>query len=188
VLCDNFEGARIAVEHLITLGHRRIAFIGGPLLPDTSRPVNKIYTFERRATGYRAALLDAGLAVDYQLFESCNLTPDSAGEACKRLLEKQHDISAMFCANDEIAIGAMKALHASGYHIPEDISLVGFDNIHLVEHLTPALTTIRVNKEALGTTAVKRLLARFAEPESINVTSVLDVELITRNSTGPART
>jgi len=184
VLGDNFEGARTAVDYLISEGHRRIAFIGGPLIESGSRPINKIYTIERRASGYRTALLDAGLPVNYDIYEATNLSTDGGYEACKRLLEQSstNNFSAIFCANDEIAIGAMKALREAGRSVPEDVSLVGFDDIAMVEHLTPALTTVRINKEALGSTAVKSLLARATDFDAVSVTSMLEVELIKRAS------
>src|SRR5260370_22802351 len=118
VLADNFEGARAAVDYLISEGHRQIAFIGGPTL-DGPRPINKFYTIERRAAGYRTALLDAGLPVNYALYESGNLATDGGYEACKRLLERRSDafFSAIFCANDETAIGAMKAIREASYRI-----------------------------------------------------------------------
>lgn len=181
VLGDNFEGARIAVTHLINMGHRQIAFIGGPTV-DGPRPINKIYTIERRAAGYRTALLDAGLSVNYELYEAGNLSTDGGYDACRRLLARNNNFSAIFCANDETALGAMKALREAGCRIPEDVSLVGFDDIALVEHLTPALTTVRINKEALGAVAVKSLLARAADPDAVAITSMLDIELIQRNS------
>ncbi len=184
VLGDNFEGARSAVDYLISEGHRRIAFIGGPLVEDGQRPINKIYTIERRASGYRTALLDAGLRVNYEIYEATNLSTDGGYEACKRLLEQSstHDFSAIFCANDEIAIGTMKALREAGRSVPDDVSLVGFDDIAMVEHLTPALTTVRINKEALGSTAVKSLITRAADVDAVSVTSMLEVELIKRAS------
>ncbi len=184
VLGDNFEGARTAVDYLISEGHQHIAFIGGPLVEDGQRPINKIYTIERRASGYRTALLDAGLRVNYEIYEATNLSTDGGYEACKRLLEQssKHSFSAIFCANDEIAIGAMKALREAGLSIPEDISLVGFDDLAMVEHLTPALTTVHINKEALGSSAVKSLIARTADVDVVSVTSMLEVELIKRAS------
>ncbi len=186
VLCDNFEGARSAVEYLIEAGHSRIAFIGGPVVQGP-RPVNKIYTLERRAAGYRTALRDAGLGVDYTLYEACTLSPESAYEACKRLLARNVVFTALFCANDSIAIGAMKALREAGRQVPEDISLIGFDDIDLVEHLTPALSTVRVNTEALGYVAVKSLLARVADPDMVAIASILAVELIKRDSVSALR-
>ncbi|HCI79380.1 MAG TPA: LacI family transcriptional regulator, partial [Ktedonobacter sp.] len=109
---------------------------------------------------------------------------DGAYEACQRLIARNGigGFSAIFCANDEIAIGTMKALREVGLRIPEDVSLVGFDDIAMVEHLTPALTTVRINKEALGSTAVKSLLSRAADLDAVNVTSMLDVQLIQRDS------
>ncbi len=184
VLCDNFEGAKLAVNFLIEQGHQSIAFIGGPVL-DGPRPLNIIYTLERRSAGYRTALLDAGLSVDYRLFESTHLDPQSGYEACQRLLARDVPFTAVFCANDESALGAMKALQEAGKHIPHDVSLIGFDDIALVGHLNPALTTVRVNKEALGTMAVKSLLIRAKEPHMTSVSCVLEVELIKRSSVGP---
>lgn len=184
VLCDNFEGARLAVNFLIERGHQHIAFIGGPVL-EGPRPLNKIYTLERRSAGYRTAMLDAGLAVNYDLFETSHLDPQSGYEACLRLLARKVFFSAIFCANDEVALGAMKALQEKGKRIPQDISLVGFDDIALVGHLNPALTTVRVNKDALGAMAVKNLLIRAREPMMTSVSSVLEVELIKRDSVGP---
>ncbi len=86
VLGDNFEGARSAVDYLISEGHTTIAFIGGTIIQGP-RPINKIYTIERRAAGYRTALLDAGLPVNYALYEAGDLTLEGGYEACKRLLE-----------------------------------------------------------------------------------------------------
>jgi DNA-binding LacI/PurR family transcriptional regulator len=186
VLGDNFEGARSAVDYLIEQGHRQIAFIGGPVLPGP-RPLNKVYTVERRAAGYRTALLDAGIAVNYDLFESSNLDPNSGYDACKRLLQRDARFTALFCANDDTAIGAMKALREAGLRIPDDVSLIGFDDIALVEHLTPALTTVRVPKEALGAVAVKQLLVRAADPDMVGVSSILEVELIKRSSVAICR-
>ncbi|HLZ60362.1 MAG TPA: LacI family DNA-binding transcriptional regulator [Ktedonosporobacter sp.] len=181
VLGSNFEGARAAVEYLIAMGHRQIAFIGGPV-GEGPRPISPVYTMERRAEGYRMALADAGLAVNYELYESANLSADGGYKACKRLLARGVPFTALFCANDEMAIGAMKALREAGLRIPEDISLVGFDDINMVEHLTPALTTVRVDKEALGAIAVKRLLSLMSNPDGISVSSVVDVNLVIRDS------
>jgi DNA-binding LacI/PurR family transcriptional regulator len=181
VLCDNFEGGREAVEYLIQAGHRQIAFIGGPTL-EGPRPINRIYTIERRAAGYRTALLDAGIPVHYDLYESGDLTAEGGYQACQRLLAKKVTFSALFCANDATAIGALKALRDAGRRVPEEVSLVGFDDLDTCQYLSPALTTIRVNKEALGSTAVKSLLARAADMDAVSVSSILEVELVERDS------
>ncbi len=181
VLGNNFAGAREAVQHLIEMGHRQIAFIGGPMTTGTP-PLNKIYTIERRAEGYRMALCDAGLLIPYDLYEDGGLSLDGSYEACKRLLKRGKPFSAIFCANDDMAIGAMKALREANLRIPEDVSLVGFDDIDIVEHLTPALTTVRVNKEVLGSIAVKHLLSLMSNPNPVSTTSMLEVELVKRDS------
>ncbi|GHO93052.1 LacI family transcriptional regulator [Reticulibacter mediterranei] len=181
VLCDNFEGGREAVEYLINSGHRQIAFIGGPTLQGP-RPINQIYPIERRAAGYRTALLDAGIPVRYELYESGDLTSEGGYQACQRLLAKNIPCTAIFCANDSTAIGVLKALHDAGKSVPEDVSLIGFDDISTSEYLSPALTTIRVNKEALGSTAVKNLVARAADMDAVSVASILEVELVERDS------
>jgi LacI family transcriptional regulator len=181
VLANNFEGARAAVDYLIDEGHRHIAFIGGPTL-DGSRPINIFYSIERRAEGYRMSLLDAGLAVNYALYEAGNLDIDGGYAACKRLIERNDPFSAVFCANDATAIGAIKALREKGYRIPADVSVVGFDDIDMVEHLTPALTTVRINKEAIGSTAVKQLIWRSTDADAACIISLVEVELIKRNS------
>ena len=188
VLSDNFEGARQAVEHLLDRGHQQIGFIGGPFLTTEPRPINKVYTIERRAAGYRTALLDAGLKVDYNLYEAANLTPDGGYQACKRLLERKAAFTALFCANDETAIGAMKALREWGLNIPGDVSIVGFDDIEMAEHYNPALTTVRVNKEGMGAAAIKTLIARANDPEAVSYTVMLEVELVSRHSVAPNKT
>ena len=185
VLCDNFEGAREAIDYLISLGHSQIAFIGGPLLPGGNRPVNKIYPIERRAAGYRTALLDAGLKLDYGLYESCNLTIEGGYEAAKRLLNNKSKFSAIFCANDKTAIGAMKALKEAGCRLPEDVSVIGFDDVELAEHVSPSLTTLRINKESMGAVALDRLISRINNPEGANMIITLEVELIKRGSVAP---
>ena len=182
VQSDNFEGARAAVNYLIKHGHRQIAFIGGY----TTQPPNRIYTFERRKEGYITSLHDANLPVNELLIEACNVSqPTDIAAACKRLLEKQTPISAIFCVNDATAITVMKTLREQGIQVPNDISIVGFDDVDTAAHLTPALTTIRVNKEAMGAAAVKMLVERVADPNAISATLILNVELIERESVQP---
>lgn len=186
VISDNFEGAKEAVDYLVSKGHTRIAFIGGPTIQG-NRPTNKIYTIERRAAGYRTALLDAGLEVNYALYESSNLSADGGYQACQRLLEGKDKFTALFCANDATALGAMKALREAGLSIPEDVSVIGFDDIEMAQLIHPTLTTIRVNKEAMGAAAVKALIERVADPEAISSTTMLEIELIERESVARAK-
>lgn len=180
VLSDNFEGTIEAVEYLLSEGHSRIAFIGAFLSPRLY-PEHTPYTIEWRAKGYRSALQRAGLPVDDELIVAYDLSSEGGYEACMRLLEKGMPCSAICCANDPTAMGVLRALRDAGIRVPEDISVVGFDD-DMAEHLTPPLTTLRVNKEAMGAAAVRRLIARVNDPQAISTTSILGVELIKRGS------
>lgn len=186
VLGDNFQGARLAMEHLFAQKHRRIAFLGGIALPGP-RPSFKIYSIQQRWASYCMALLDHGLPVDYDLVESGNLTTESSYAACQRLLARQKAFSAIFCADDITAIGALQTLREAGYRVPEDVSLIGFDDIELARHVTPALTTIHVDADQLGATALRTLVARSANPDASCVTNLLGVSLIERASVAPYR-
>ncbi|HLI08769.1 MAG TPA: LacI family DNA-binding transcriptional regulator [Ktedonobacteraceae bacterium] len=183
VLSANFEGTMEAIEYLISQGHRRIAAICGPLSAGP-HPTNILYTIEWRIRGYREALLNAGLSVDESLIEVCVLSPEGGYETCKRLIARGMPCSAIFCANDPTAIGVLKALREEGFRVPQDVSVVGFDD-DMAEYLTPALTTVRVNKEAMGATAVNTLIERFKNPGAVAKTITLGVELIKRDSVGP---
>ena len=183
VLSDNFEGAMEAVEYLIEQGHRCIAAISGPLTTEP-HPVNVLYTIEWRIRGYRQALLHADLPVNDELVEACILSPEGGYEACKRLIAKGLPLSAIFCANDPTALGALKALREQGLRVPEDVSVVGFDD-DMAEYFTPALTTVRVNKEEMGAVAVRSLIARANDMQAISKTITLGVELIKRASVAP---
>ena len=186
VVCDELEGSLMAMNHLIKHGHRQIAFIDGSVLRGP-KSISKFYAIERRRIGYRAALLDAGLPVVPELIEDGDLGAAGGYQACQRLLKHNVSFTALFCVNDETAIGAIQALREAGLRIPEDVSIIGFDDIPMAAHLTPSLTTIRVNKEALGAIAVKQLLERAKEPMGISTSTVLEVELIERASvTSPA--
>ena len=182
VLADDFGGMTLAVQHLLQRGHRQIAFLGGSA-PDMHTPaVAPFYTVDQRLAAYRHALISAGISVDPALHMPC--MPNAAGgeAGCHALLARGGAISAICCANDKTAIGAMKALHASGRRIPEDISLVGFDDGEVAAHSIPALTTIQVDATALGATALRVLFARASEAQPIPVTTTLSARLIQRAS------
>lgn len=184
VLVDNFEGGRQATEHLISAGHRSIAFLGIP--PSSGpRPLQEDHTVAQRFAGYCAALIDAGLPAGYELYQGASKSVEGGYAACKALLARGVGFTALFCATDLMAAGALRALREAGYRVPDDVSLVGFDDIDLAEHLTPALTTVRVDKMALGAIAVQSLLAQAAAPESTPVARLLDITLVKRESVGP---
>lgn len=182
VSCDAQDGARQAVSYLFEQGHRQIAFLCGPVMPGGPRITGRISSGDRRITGYCVAFLDHGQAVDYTLFEPTDFSIPGGYEACKKLIQRGSKFSAIFCINDMVAIGAMKALNEAGLRVPQDVSIVGYDDIDLAEHLTPALTTIRVNKEAIGMAGVKTLLSRSVDPQAANINIILDVSLVKRDS------
>jgi LacI family transcriptional regulator len=186
VLGDNFQGARLAMDYLFSAGHRRIAFLGGSAQPGP-RPTFTIYSIQQRWASYCMALLDHGLPVDYSLVESGDLTTESSYAACQRLLARQVEFSALFCADDITAIGALKALREAGLSVPDDVSLIGFDDIELAQHVTPPLTTIHLSADQLGTTALRTLMARVVNPDASRVTNLLGVTLVKRGSVAVAK-
>jgi DNA-binding LacI/PurR family transcriptional regulator len=188
VLADCFAGGRAAARHLIGLGHRDIAFLGGPFTespPPLRHRTNTIWSVEQRALGYQSALKEAGIEPDYRIYEGCNLTTDGGYDACRRLLAAGRRFSAIFCANDACAVGVIRALHEADRAVPRDVSVVGFDDFAVARHLIPPLTTVHVDKEAIGARAVQRLLARAHDPEAISSTTCLHVDLIERGTAAP---
>lgn len=182
IMFDVFSGGRVATQHLIARGHRQIAFIGGPRLGNDD-PFATIYTVELRAHGYRAALLDAGIAIDTRLVEPSNLTPEGGYQACVRLLEGGIPFTALFCANDSAAVGALKALNEAGRQVPAQVSVIGFgDYLDVAEQLTPALTTIRTDLDAAGRLAVQRLVIDAQFDDLPPTLTLLPVHLIERGS------
>jgi DNA-binding LacI/PurR family transcriptional regulator len=185
VLGDSFGGGRAAVAHLVEVGHRDIAFIGGPFRvspPPLRHMTNTIWSVEQRALGYWTALSEAGIRPDDALYEGDNLTTAGGYAACRRLLASGRRLTAIFCANDQTAIGAMRALHEAGLAVPRDVSVIGFDDIAIAQHLIPPLTTVRMDTEAIGAWAVRRLVARALAPAAITSTTALHVELVPRGT------
>lgn len=183
VLADNYNGAKQITCYLLEQGHRNIAYVGGYSLDN---PPNHIYTFNWRKEGYLAALSEAGIAVNDRLLYHCNIVSlEDSIATCRKLIDSHEPFSAIFCANDATASWIIKGLRECGLRVPEDISVAGFDDTTLAEHLTPSLTTIRVHKEDMGATGVRALVARIAEPHRIQITYTLGVDLIKRDSVQP---
>jgi DNA-binding LacI/PurR family transcriptional regulator len=173
---DNVAGARVAVEHLIALGHRRIACI-------TNAPV--VYTAaQERLTGYHDALAAAGIALEEDLVAEACFDAPSGHAAMAGLLDSAR-FSAVFVASDVVALGAIGALRERGLRVPMDISVVGFDDIPLVAFFDPPLTTIRVPAFDLGHAAGLALLARI-DGSAAPTETLLPTDLIVRGSTAPA--
>ena len=150
VLIDNRGGARAAVTHLLSLGHRDIAFVGA----DIEHP-----SLAERLKSYRETLADAGITALAAFVETSE--PDSISDcgarAMARLLARRPRPTAVFAANDAMAIGCIQEIRKAGLRIPEDIAVVGFDDVDTSAHVQPRLTTVRVSKEELGRLAVEQL-------------------------------
>jgi LacI family transcriptional regulator len=177
VMSDNASGARQAVEHLLGLGHRRIATVTGSL---ESRPGGD------RLRGYRAAVQAAGLAYRDEYVAYGDWYAESGREGAERLLALPERPTAIFAASDTMALGAMRAASQAGLRVPEDVSIVGFDDIQLAPHLNPPLTTLRQDKLGLGAAAGEGLIARIAGAIDRPPLRTLPVELVVRGSTAPA--
>jgi len=154
---DNFKSAKEAVEYLIELGHRRIAVI---------THAATIYCAARdRLEGYLRAMQDAGIDIDEQLIKIGNFTEESGYQAMIKLLRMDKRPTAVFAGNDVIAYGAIKAIRDKGLKIPEDISIVGFDDDYLSRYLNPPLTTVAVPAEGLGSEAATLLMNMIEKNE-----------------------
>ncbi len=178
VMMDNLLGAKLAMRHLFDLGHRRIAFIGG----DLTHP-----SIAARLEGYKQALLEAQLEPAEDLIETVesNTTTDDGVHAAEKLLARGAHFTALFTANDAMAIGAMQCLKQHGRQIPVDVSIVGFDDIEAGTHAQPPLTTIRVDKEELGAAALRRLMEMIETKKELPGKVFTPVELVVRQSTAP---
>ncbi len=175
VRLDNRAAARCLTEHLLALGHRRIALIKGP----EDSPL----TLERLA-GYQEALTQAGIALDPGLLHEGDFTLAAGAAAAKALLALSERPTALFCCSDEMAIGALQVLRRSGLRVPEDISLAGFDDIAFAAYTEPPLTTIAQPAEAFGQRAVAMLLEVLNGGTPAAREVVLPFELKVRGSTG----
>lgn len=173
---DNIGGARTAVQHLMRFGYRRIATITGPL--------NTIAGQDRYA-GYQRGLRSSGLAHDPGLVVEGNFSEMSGNRAMQELLALEAPPDAVFAASDMMAIGALKAIRAAGLRVPEDIALVGFDDIPLATLFDPPLTTVRQSISDLGYTAATLLFENLESGGSVSPQRIiLPTELVVRSSCG----
>jgi LacI family repressor for deo operon, udp, cdd, tsx, nupC, and nupG len=175
VRVDNTLAASEATRHLIALGHKRIGFISG---------LHTSLLTRDRERGYRQAMAEAGLAVADGWVAEGRQTLDGAREAARNLLAQKPRPTAIFCANDEMAMGAMHEIRRAGLRVPQDISVAGFDDIRYAEILDPPLTTIAQPAEMIGERTMRRLCRAIsggdigAEPE------IVPHRLVIRESTG----
>lgn len=174
---DNVNGAHDAVSYLVELGHRRIGFIRGNAYTGQS---------EMRERGYAAALAGAGLALDPALFVQGDFSEQSGMDAGRQLLALEDPPTAIFAASDAMAQGAMHAIREKGLRIPEDISVVGFDDIPSAAMTQPPLTTLRHPYEAMAHATVQELVRRIRGEPGRRHRIEFPSEFVVRSSTGPA--
>lgn len=176
---DNFGGARKLVSHLLELGHRRIAIINGT--PKASDAID-------RFRGYRQALEGHGVKPVESLEIPGDFTQEAGYEGARALLRLSDRPTAVFCVNDNMAVGALRAFQERGVRVPEDIALGGFDDIPMANYLTPSLTTVRVPIKKIGHMSVERLIQKTRAKEALQPEQqVLPVELVIRGSTVAGR-
>jgi len=180
VASDNQAGARQATEHLFQLGHRCIGHIAGPL---------NWWEARERKKGWEQTMAGAGLATAEACWNEGVWSSASGEESMCKLLERNHDLTAVFCANDQMALGAMLYAHRHGIAVPADLSIVGFDDILESAYFWPPLTTISHNQHDLGCRAVAEVVqaidsknsnGKAPHPQSI----IIQPTLIVRESTG----
>lgn len=170
---DNHAGGYLAARCLIENGHRRIATITGPLTSQSARD---------RLAGYQKALAEAEIPYDERLVVEGEYSHRSGYQAMQQLLERKVPFDAIFSHNDRMAIAAISALRAAGLRVPEDISIVGYDDIPEAEFAVPPLTTIRQPAVEVGASAVRLLFNMIDHPETPPQKVILGVELIRRES------
>jgi DNA-binding LacI/PurR family transcriptional regulator len=168
---DNFHGGKLATEHLIRSGREKIAFIGGPAYE---------LEVQHRLNGYQAALQEAGRELDSGLIQYGDFSNTSGAEAMKRLLDKTPDPDAVFVNSDLMAIAAMDVIRGQGRRVPEDMAVVGYDDLSIAEHSNPPLTTIRQNIPLAGKLLAQNLI-QYLETGTVTNVSI-PVELIVRKS------
>jgi LacI family transcriptional regulator len=173
VLVDDVMGGRIATEHLLSRGHRAIGFLSGPGGSQSGRG---------RLQGYRDTLNSAGVTPDPAWVQNCAPVAAAGLAAVTTLLEHAPELTAVLAYNDLVAVGVLRACEDSGRRVPDDIAVVGFDDIPLAELVNPALTTCRIQRFELGATAVELLISQIRGELTTARRVVLEPQLIVRSS------
>jgi LacI family transcriptional regulator len=175
VTVANQEGAHAAISHLIQLGHKRIGIINGPLVFTTARD---------RQAGYELALRESGIAVDETLVIHTDFRQSCGYSAMRQFLQLPTPPTAVFTGSNLLTLGALQAIHEQHLGIPNDIAIVGFDDLPWAMSLRPPLTTVAQPAFDVGRTAAELLVARVREPGLPRRQVVLETELIVRSSCG----
>lgn len=174
VSIDNEQGGYLAARHLIELGHTRLACIAGPLWKSDGRA---------RMAGYRRALAERGLTFDERCITEGTYEEDSGRRAIKQLLEGQVEFTGLICGNDEMAAGAVSVAREHGLSLPEDLSVIGFDDVFFTRFMDPQLSTIHCPFEVMGRMAARCVLRDFYGVPDLEIQNRFEPELVHRAST-----
>jgi LacI family transcriptional regulator len=173
VRADDAGGAMTQVRHLLNSGRRKIGFLSGPAASHSGR---------ERVRGCAAGLEAAGLALDPALAVACHPSVDGGRKAAAALLSGHPDLDALYCYNDLVAVGALQTCARLGRRVPEDVAVVGCDDILLADMVVPALTTLRVDKEEIGKRAMHMMLLHLSGASDYERDVVIQPELVIRAS------
>jgi len=173
ITVTNWQGAYDATQYLIELGHRRIGFITGFV---------EIASAQERLAGYQTAIRDNGLFVDPELICKGDFLEESGYEAAQKFLNLEKPPTAIFASSDASAFGAMRAINEAGYHVPRDVSLIGFDDVPEASYMRPTLTTVRQPLREMGQVATHMLVERLDDPTIPPEQVELPTKLIIRDS------
>lgn len=176
IMIDNFNGGVMATNHLVDYGHKRIAFIGG----DVKHP-----SINERLKGYKQALKSAGIGIDKTIIIDDEDYParENGIKAAEKLFKRSNDVTAIFACNDAMAIGVMQYLRRHQIRVPDDISIIGFDDVEADVSINPPLSTIRVFKTEMGADAVKLMAKMLKDKKTLLEKVLVPVELVIREST-----
>lgn len=167
------HGIRQGVQHLAALGHRKLGFVSGPL---------RLYSARSRLIAFETSLHECGIPVDKDLIVEGDHTMEGGMAAADSILKRANLPTAIMCSNDMLAIGVMHRLFRSGIHVPNDISVIGFDDIHMAEMMIPPLTSIQMSRVDLARAAVSALRSQIGD-SSPQREFVIDTRLVVREST-----
>ncbi|EII3000311.1 substrate-binding domain-containing protein [Vibrio cholerae] len=170
---NSLQGGYMAAKHLIECGHKEIGCITGPLIRHQA---------QMRYEGYKRALAEAGIAINPDWIVESDFECEGGYQAFEKLYQRGKLPSALFVSNDMMAMGVIQAANQRGLRIPDDLSLIGYDDVHIAKFMTPALTTIHQPKYRLGKAAVDTLLYRLENPDTTAQVVQLEPTLVVRNS------
>ncbi|EJL8258191.1 TPA: substrate-binding domain-containing protein [Vibrio cholerae] len=170
---NSLQGGYMAAKHLIECGHKEIGCITGPLIRHQA---------QMRYEGYKRALAEAGIAMNPDWIVESDFECEGGYQAFEKLYERGKLPSALFVSNDMMAMGVIQAASQRGLRVPDDLSLIGYDDVHIAKFMTPALTTIHQPKYRLGKAAVDTLLYRLENPDTTAQVVQLEPTLVVRNS------